>query len=171
MEEKKLTEVLEESGLPERTRMILALMPGALFGFLPPNAEKMIERVDCQTCRKIMATVEKICQELKALDGRVEELGRPARDRNKARIEDYLRRSRRFVIGYFARSPELEPMPDFQSEPWYEGAVRRVDDMEAELAALAARDAAHWGDEDEREISREAIGRFVAKDSWYQLSI
>lgn len=167
--EKKLTEELKQSGFHERTQLILALAPGCLFGFPPPNLDKMIERVDCPTCRKMMEIVEKISKDLTELQRKADDFCRPVRERNKVRQEAYERRRRMFIIGRFAKPGRPEAEPNYKNESWYAETMLQVEQMEAELALLSGQDTPHWGDEESKKISREVVGRFLAKDSTYTL--
>lgn len=170
-ETKKLTEALEDTGLPERTQLILALAPGCLFGFPPPNLDKMIERVDCPTCRQMMILVKKCCEASAELQRKVDDFCRPVRERNAAKQDAYERRRSVIILGWFARQPELVPEPEYQSESWYAEATRQLEEMEVELDRLSGEDAAHWGDEENRKTSREVVGLFLAKDSGYVMSL
>ena len=60
----KLTDKLKETDLSERTQRILAIAPGCMFGFPPPNLKEMIERSDYPTCQKLMEIVEQISEDL-----------------------------------------------------------------------------------------------------------
>lgn len=169
--EKRLTDELEETGLPKRTQRILAIAPGCMFGFPPPNLNEMIERIDCPICQKLMNIVEQISEDLVELQQKMWNFVHPVRDRNKARQEDYKRRSRRFIIGHFVRTPKLEPEPEFKKESWYVETERRVRNMETELASLSGQDIPHWGDEENKKISREVVGAFLVRNGVYVLSI
>ena len=92
-------------------------------------------------------------------------------ERNKARLQDYQRRRRRFIIGRFTRTPDLESESEYKKESWYVETERRIRDMETELASLSGQDVPHWGDEKNKEISREVVGRFLVKNGVYVLSI
>ena len=165
-ETRKLTHELERSGLPERTQLIIALAPGCLFGFPPDNLTEIIERVDCPTCRQMMALAKKGCEADAELQRKVDDLCHPVRERNNARREAYERRSRRFIIGRFTRLPEFEPEPDYKNEPWHAEAMKEIDRMEAELNRLSEEDVPHWGDEENRKTSCEVVGLFFVKDSY-----
>lgn len=171
VEVKKLTEALKEAGLPERQQLILALAPGIMFGFAPPNLDKLIERVDCPTCRKIMENVSCAVTILYKLEERIHNLCGPVREKNKARQEEYERRRRVFILGLFARPPRLEKEPEYKSWPWYAETMQQVNELEAELASLSGQDVPHWGDEENKQISREVVGLFLQKDSSYMLSL
>ncbi len=169
--EKKLTEELAKTGLPERSQLILALAPGCLFGFPPDNLGEIIERVDCPTCHEMMETIQKISVVVSSLQASINDLVLPVRKRNEARTKDYERRRHGFFIGLFAKLPELESEPEYLNQPWFMEAMRHVEEMERTLKALCEKDISHWGDERSRKTSREVVGLFLAKDNSYVLSI
>ena len=165
MQAQRLTDALGQvEQLPERTKLLLAMAPGCLFGFPPPNFAGLIERVDCVTCRSMMEVVLEISGLVVELGRRMDDHRRPVRERNDARRARYERWRRVFVVGWFARMEALEEEPSCTDQQWYVGTMQRVRTLESTLVQLSARDAPHWGAEEQRESSREAIGRFLAKD-------
>ena len=171
MEEQRLTEALRAFGLPERQQLILALAPGCMFGLPPPNLKGIIARVDCLTCRSMMEVVHEISCLLTELRRRMDDHRRPVRERNDARRARYEQRRRAVIIGWFARLEQLEEESTCQDQPWYVETMERVRALEATLVQLSARDAPHWGAEEQRATSREVIGRFLRKDHQFTLRI
>lgn len=169
--EKKLTDELEKTKLSERLKLILNIAPGCLFGFPPPNLGQIIDRVDCPFCRKMMNLVEKIIRDLSEAERIAHKICSPVQERNRAKIKKYQQARRAFILGRFAKFPELEKEPDYKKATRYIAIMQDIEKMEAELKLLSEQDNIHWGDEETRKISREVLGRFIAKDSVYVISL
>lgn len=163
----KLTERLKKSNLPERNQLILALAPGCMFGCPPSNLNKLIERVDCPTCRTVMEKVKEAAEILSETREMVDDYCQTIRTRNTLRQEYYNRCRRIFILGHFFKPPQLVSELEYLRLSWYVNSMKRVKRIEEELELLTRQDVPHWGDEENREISREVVGIFRNIDSLF----
>ncbi|HEU0050672.1 MAG TPA: hypothetical protein VFQ60_01285 [Patescibacteria group bacterium] len=163
----RLIDAVKDKGLSDRTELILTIAPECLFGFSPPDLEQMIERLDCGTCREIMNVVAACEREFKELTRRVNEVREPVRFRNVERKSLYRLSRLRYFFTYFSWSLRLEPEPDLRNESWHQEITKRIEVLSGRLPEMAAKDHSHWGDEQNRKISRNLIARFVRRDCVY----
>lgn len=168
--QKKLTEALAETDLSARQKRLLALCPGAGFGCLPPNMDKIIERVDCPTCSQILDAFDEIVRLQKERSRRVKEVCGPIRERNADRKREYECRKRQVLFGFLVRKPVLEAEPPCQDEEWCKVPDQRCHALLDRVEALKASCVAHWGDAANEEISRSVVEADIRKDDWMVFS-
>lgn len=166
--ERKLSELLSSTRLPEPTKLVLDLAPGCLFGYPPDNLEEIMERAKCSYCRAIMEVIRDCADKQAAVERRVEELLQPVRDRNEAKRKRY--QAWRKWLGPLVPEPAFEPEPVFGGVAWYEQAMDELIRLSTLLEPLAGGDVSHWGDPASRAASKEVVSRYV-RGSAYVLSL
>ncbi|MFA6430014.1 MAG: hypothetical protein WCV84_06010 [Patescibacteria group bacterium] len=163
---KTLKDRLADVEMPDRTRRLLMLFPGIMFGFSPPHMEEMIERMDCPICGKILKVVEKQSAILAEIAHAEDEHCAPVRRRNQKRLRRYERLQKIFLLKYFVKLPELEPEPDCTVLPWHKDATQRLNELNTALRAHISEDPIHWADKVQRAISDAYICAELGKDCW-----
>jgi hypothetical protein len=163
----KLVDALKRAGLSDRTQKIIALNPGALFGFYSENIDKMIERVDCKDCQHITEVTGELLKHLLDIDGRITLICSPVEQANKLLMDNYHWWRSIPLVGRFFKKPALDPYPDYKREVWYLRGMEAVNQKEDTLKLLTSMDPKHWGTSEEEKISKQTISRLLSVDSIY----
>lgn len=128
----KLVDDVEKMVIPDKGKLMITMFPGIGFGFLPPNFEELVKRLDCESCLQICARIKAILEK---------------GDEQRAKMRWW------------------------QSLPFFRSRAERIFDQETEpllreADALREVDTDHWGNETEKEISREFVGCYLQRENW-----
>lgn len=166
MAEKLVDKLTANPFFNDRQKIITSMFPGILFGFVPPNFDQMIERIDCAVCGEILVILGSMLKIFEAIDLKARELSKPVSDKNEALKRKCQAWRRIPVMGRFVKDPVYKPLPDFTNEPWYLKQKVQIEDLHRQLQACRQRDVPHWEDEKNEVISQEFTSMYFQKDCW-----
>ncbi len=163
----KLKDELDANpGLPDRSKVILSMFPGCLFGFPPPNLNEMIERLDCPVCQEILEVLTKVLEVSDSLNEKINNFCKPVRDKNESAQKKYEKRHKMFILGRLFKKPEPEQDPDYKNQSWYAELNDKLNELMGQLETVKQKDPAHWGDEENDKISKEFTSAYFHRDCW-----
>jgi hypothetical protein len=148
---------LKKCGLRDRTERMLLLSPGCLFGFLPPDLDKMMARVDCKACKPILDLADRISDLESTVGPLIEEFQRPTVERNRERKRKHDRWREVPLLGRFVKPFEPEPMPDHENEPWFADMKAAGQALMRLLDEAHANCPGHWCEGPEKDTSMKVV--------------
>lgn len=158
MQTQTVAQAVDQTSFDKRTKRVLCLMPGVMFGMPPENCSELLERIDCPHCSQLLDVLE--------LQHSLEQQQREIRkDARKPMQDVYERRKRLWFIGRFFTEPVD---PDIRSMPEYASAHAELDarigELDRDVRCLRDRCSAHWGETNACKLSFELVRRLFAKD-------
>ncbi len=168
--QERVVDILNNVALAKRQKKLLAMFPGLMFGFPPPNFDEMMKRFDCLTCQDILAIKIKQTEIIAQLQEGIAHYGWPIKNRNEIRKAQFESRRRIPIIGRFVKSPRYELDPDYTYQLWYIGGKKDWNVLQDECYRLYEKDAAHWYGEANTKVSNEFVSAYLGKDSHWSMS-
>ena len=129
---KLIDEIEKREDLNKKQKLFITMFPGIGFGFVPPNFDKLRERLDCDLCLEM-------CEKVKQV------------------LEIKMPKGLRYKLPWVRKA-------------WQREADVKIEQIVAELKALANRDEEHWKAPEEREVSKEFVSCYLQRDGWEHVS-
>ena len=169
--EERVIDSLKKVGLPDRQQKLLAMFPGLLFGFPPPNFDEMMKRFDCPTCQAILVVKEKQSVIVSRLKEQINEYCRPIKERNDVFKKKFEFRRRIPIFGRFVKKPRYEHYYNYTIQTWYLKGEHDWKELQEMCAILYKQDDPHWYYRDGNvEISNEFVDAYLGKDRHWNIN-
>lgn len=158
MQTQTVAQAVDQTLFDKRTKRVLCLMPGVMFGMPPENCSELLERIDCPICSQLLDVLE--------LQHRLELQQRKIKkDARKPMQDKYERRKRLWLIGRFFTEPvdpDIQFMPEYAST--HAALETQIGELDRDVRCLRDRCSTHWEGTNACKLSFELVRRLFAKD-------